>query len=653
MPPVDKSPGSRANAPAVVVLPSPREAAQRALVYRRRRREQPRERLLRVGAIAGALLVHLVFLFGAVLGSAYELEQPPERPAEALQVRLIDKPEPPPPPPVRGTPPKRVGPTHRGSVASAPRRAVARAAASVGAELAPVPTPDKPVIAPTLQPATIKVAAVAAPPPPVSLPKPKPTPEMAPIPLAGEPPQIVLETPPAAKPVPPRFQPEPARKPQLEGTRPLPTPPSLAMPAVPAQAVPAIAPPSIALDTTPPVSAAPPSATPLARPEPPTVPAPAQMEAIPLPAQPAPQVDLQPQPSVPAPSVPRVQPQVQAPVIQVAEPQLAAVPLAPRDEAPRQAAPQAPSFDTSAIKAPAPSRPELARPQLSEAARPSAAAAEPSASEAAEAAATPDESNAAQPRDSGRADDVSRAPDATPQGSDTATPGQAEGSVASTEAANGKPSQTAPGKGKDRGAQGEGRQGTPQPGAARGETQGRLGSYVQLKPRGDAEIMEHRAPNIGYKPTRFEGDWTPEGESTIDTALRRAVEKTTVSHTFHLPRGVRLKCKVTPLFPLALLGCGNGDPPPKPVDDKVYERMYMAPANPLAPPAPAATASAPAPAAPIRLDNSAECAAARVSGGPLPPGCEAPPGAAPVPARPARAPSPSSSSWVPASDQFH
>jgi hypothetical protein len=56
-----------------------------------------------------------------------------------------------------------------------------------------------------------------------------------------------------------------------------------------------------------------------------------------------------------------------------------------------------------------------------------------------------------------------------------------------------------------------------------------------------------------------------------------------------------------------------------------------------------------APASPILLDNTVQCANARVAGGPLPPGCtsaiNAPSKAPPGPAR-------SSSSWVPASDQF-
>jgi hypothetical protein len=161
--------------------------------------------------------------------------------------------------------------------------------------------------------------------------------------------------------------------------------------------------------------------------------------------------------------------------------------------------------------------------------------------------------------------------------------------------------------------------------------------------------MSHGAPNIGYQPTRFAGDWTPEGESSIDTALRHAVEKTTVKHVFHLPRGVRVGCKVSPLFPSALFGCGAADPPPKPASEAVHERLDLAPVKPLAAPAPAPAQSVAAPA-PIQLDNAALCAAARLSGGPPPPDCAAPATTAP-PAT--RLPAPASSSWVPASDQFH
>jgi len=147
MPPVDK-PGS---AHVVVMLQSPRDAAARAIVYRRRLRGRPPERALRSVGLIGTLLVHLVFLFGAVLGSAYELKPAPESPQQALQVRLIDKPEPPPPPPVRGTPPKQVGPTRRGNAAV--RRPVSRAQAVMPSPPQPpvaIPAPDLPAIARTL-----------------------------------------------------------------------------------------------------------------------------------------------------------------------------------------------------------------------------------------------------------------------------------------------------------------------------------------------------------------------------------------------------------------------------------------------------------------------------------------------------------------------
>ena len=201
---------------------------------------------------------------------------------------------------------------------------------------------------------------------------------------------------------------------------------------------------------------------------------------------------------------------------------------------------------------------------------------------------------------------------------------------------------------------GKAQPGGNQPGAAQGAKegdlegtpQGQLGGYVQLKPHGDTQIMNHGAPNIGYKPTRFEQDWAPEGESSVDTALRHAVEKTRVSHTFHLPRGVRIKCAVTPLLPIALLGCSNPDPPAKPLDQKIYDRLNLAPAKALVAPAP--TASVATPAAMVKFDNTAECAAARVAGSPPPPGCEI----ITLPVKPA-APASSSSSWVPASDQFH
>ncbi|HEV2538523.1 MAG TPA: hypothetical protein VGU03_02340 [Frateuria sp.] len=636
LPPAPKPSDSPANAHPVIVLRSPREAAAQAIVYRRRRAERPSERGLRIAGLAGALVVHLLVLFGAILGPAYDLQEPHFKSAP-LQVRLIDKPEPPPPPPVRGTPPKRVGPRHRGGASAVAARPVDRTPATQPQPAAA--TPDIPVITVAAPKATIRIAPEAAPSPPLALPHPQPTPDLAPVPLAGAPPRVNLDTPPSVRPVPPKFQPEPVRKAQLEGNRPMPTPSSLAMPVLPAQAPPPVAAPSIALDRVAPPANLPPSPVALVRPQPAAAPAAPQVEPIPLAAQAAPTINLAPQVAAHTAIVPRERPQVQAPSIQLAEPQLAAVPL---DNAKAPAAPQpaAPAIEVAKPATPAVSV-TLARPQAAAsepAPTPGQAQATPEAAAASQASAT----GAGNPSAPGTT--PSSAPEATPQGSDNGNPGAREG-AAETAADTGAPAPSA-GQGK---GQGEGKQGKAQPGAAEGAEHGRLGGYIQLKPHGDTDIMEHRAPDIGYRPTRFEGDWAPEGESSIDTALRHAVEKTTVKHTFHLPRGVRVNCKVSPLFPIALFGCG-GDPPAKAAKNpELYKRLDLAPAKPLAPVSPASTAAAASAAAPVHLDNAAQCAAARVSGGPLPPGCE---GAATSPA-PVRVPTASSSSWVPPSDQFH
>ena len=413
---------------------------------------------------------------------------------------------------------------------------------------------------------------------------------------------------------------------------------------------PRLSPPTIAMEHAVP-KPTPPSPPQAIRAENVAAPSEPELQAVPLPAQAAPAVNLQAQQSVSTPVVPKEQARIQAPSIRVAEAELEAVPL-PQNARPSLDKPQAPRLETAAPKAVALDRtPSLERPQI--------APAPAAASEAAAAASQPASANAsaeavashAGPTSSAPAGQTaqgvepgkSSAPNATPQGSDTGTPGASPNGVASSPGGPGKSGlnlSLPPGQGS---GQGNGPGGS---GPGEGQ-QGLAGNYVQLQPRGNTEIMEHRAPNIGYKATRFEQDWTPEGESSIDTALRHAVEKTTVHHTFHLPRGVRVECVVMPLFPVGLFGCGNGDPPPKPVDDKVYEKMKLAPANPLVPPAPAASA-APA-SAPIKLDNSAQCATARVAGGPLPPGCvddRLPAGRV----APAKA---STGAWVPSSDQFH
>ncbi len=630
-----------------VTLPSPKSASESASVYRRRRAEEPRERWLRILALAGALIIHLVFLFGAILGPAYETEELNES-NPPLVVRLIEKnkEEPPPPPPVRGTPPKQVGPVHHGNASNAPHTArQSTSSTRTNNELAPVPVPalQTPVVTEVPKASTPKPEITAAPLPPVTLPKPAPAEQLQPVPVAPEPPQVAMEAPAVEKPVPPKFQPEPVRKPQAEGNQAMPPPASLAIPEVPPQSAPMVTPPAIAMEKAVP-AATKPSIAPAVRPEEPASPPEPELQAVPLPAQAAPTVNLQPQPNKVTPVVPREQPKVESPAIRVAEePELEAVPLPPNPQ-PSLERPQAPRLETVAPKAIAlDTRPSIERPQISTetpsvAAPTQASAAAPSAPSASQAASSPSASentasseSSSAPGESG----ASSAPNATPQGSASGNPGQPNGVNQSPSVAGGKGLNLnlPPGQGNGQGSKGQ------------GESEGVNGTYVQLKPHGNTEIMSHGTPNIGYQSTRFEKDWTPEGESSIDTALRHAVEKTTLRHTFHLPRGVRVECVVMPLFPVALFGCGSGDPPPKPLDDVVYDKMKLAPTNPLVPP-PAPVSAAPNMAT-IKLDNSAQCAAARVAGGPLPPGCQVDP--AVIPTGPAR----SGSTWVPASDQFH
>ncbi|HEX8777689.1 MAG TPA: hypothetical protein VF738_06180, partial [Rhodanobacter sp.] len=571
-----------------------------------------------------------------------------------LTLRFIELPELAPPPPPKGEPPRRTGPVHQGHAAATPRAVVAANASAAHR------VPHPPAVA--AQAAAVPPAkAAAAPVPPPSLPQPAPTPQLQPVPLANQPPPVILPTPSLRPPVPPKFQPQPVRAPQAEGNQPMPPPPSLALPTLPPQAPPTIAAPSVALDRVAPATQAPAIAQPMHVDLPAAPPAP-ELQAVPLPAQVAPQVSLQAAVGVPAPNLPQHLPRLQAPApIQAAEQPLAAIP---------QAAPATPSV------APAPKAAlEIANGQaLTRIRLPSPVALSPgestpapapaSAASAAPATAASSASNeAARPGETGTPD-ISTAPNANPQGSDTARPGEPQGSTRASETAavhgNGPPASHglghattgAPGKGEQPGthegsATATAGTGAQSPGQA---PPGSVPEYVQLKPTGDTAVMRHQVKGISYRPTRFDPYWTPEGESSIDTALRHAAEKTTLQHTFHLPRGIRIKCKVMPLVPVALLGCGGADSPPAAAAPKVYDRLNLpavaggsVPGVP--PPAPAASAATPAR---VVLDNSVQCAEARVAGGPPPPGC---PPTGPVVKR--YVPAASSSSWVPASDQFH
>jgi len=658
-PPTDPPARSRSANPAQVMLNSPLAASMRWRGSRLHGREQPRQRGRQVLAVAGTLLVHLVFLFSFVLGPAYPPPPVSDEPRDLLQVRLIEPPEPPPPPPVRGTPPKEVGPRHQGRS----RRAVASRERSANVDVQvtrQAAAAAQPVVAAAATPSAPQNEPVAATKPPVSLPEPAPLPDLQPVPLAAEPPVVSLPEPTRSQPVPPKFQPEVVRPPQPEGNQPMPPPASLALPELPPQAAPSLSVPAVALEPAAPVSPQPISITPV-RAEQPVAPAVPELQSVPLPAQPSPSVNLQASLAPSRPVIANQRPQVQAAAIKVAEVELAAVPLsqpAPSRLENRPAAARIELADAAPRLAPLPSieRPRQVPEQAADQVPSQEAPGEqlPTDAVATHAADEQVATDAAAAPEQPAGDDVSRAPDATPQGSDDAVPGQPDGVIDNPvdtpaqsdgpRTAAASPSATGHGtEGADAGT------GPAAAGKAGGEASPAPGDYVQLKPRGDTDIMRHGGPDIGYRATRFDKDWTPDGESSIDTALRHAVEKTTARHTFHLPRGIRVECAVMPLLPIALLGCGNPDAPAEPLDPEIYKRLNAPPPKPLAPPPPPA-ASVAAPAPMIRLDNGAECAAARVAGGPLPPGC-APITLPPKPAAPA-SPSPTDS-WVPASDQFH
>lgn len=101
-------------------------------------------------------------------------------------------------------------------------------------------------------------------------------------------------------------------------------------------------------------------------------------------------------------------------------------------------------------------------------------------------------------------------------------------------------------------------------------------AYVQRMPQGDTQIMQHRSP-VTYQPTRFAKDWNANSD-TIDNALQKLVDHTTVSKTVRLPGGIRIHCAVS----LAMLagGCG-GQPPPPPSAKDGDARLSMAPARSL------------------------------------------------------------------------
>ncbi|WP_266168518.1 hypothetical protein [Dyella subtropica] len=129
--------------------------------------------------------------------------------------------------------------------------------------------------------------------------------------------------------------------------------------------------------------------------------------------------------------------------------------------------------------------------------------------------------------------------------------------------------------------------------------------YVQRAPQGDTRMMQHGSP-VKYQATRFDKDWD-KSKDIVDGALHKAVEKTTVKHTFHLAPGLRIHCAIS--FAALAGGC-LGDPPSPPSAKDGDERLNMAPSASLAP-----MPSLPKP------PSEAECIAIYRDGKPLPHGC--------------------------------
>jgi hypothetical protein len=87
---------------------------------------------------------------------------------------------------------------------------------------------------------------------------------------------------------------------------------------------------------------------------------------------------------------------------------------------------------------------------------------------------------------------------------------------------------------------------------------------------------------IPYKPTRFNKDWAPDkqslGAKTIGRAFDKAVDKTTLKKTIHLPGGIKVHCAISPLILLA--GCA-GDPPQPPASNEDDIRLSLPPPETL------------------------------------------------------------------------
>jgi hypothetical protein len=96
-----------------------------------------------------------------------------------------------------------------------------------------------------------------------------------------------------------------------------------------------------------------------------------------------------------------------------------------------------------------------------------------------------------------------------------------------------------------------------------------------------SHISSGKSP-IPYKPTRFNKYWAPDkqslGAKTIGRAFDKAVDKTSVKKTIHLPGGIKIHCAIMPL--LLAAGCG-GDAPQPPASNEDDIRLSLPPPETL------------------------------------------------------------------------
>jgi hypothetical protein len=147
--------------------------------------------------------------------------------------------------------------------------------------------------------------------------------------------------------------------------------------------------------------------------------------------------------------------------------------------------------------------------------------------------------------------------------------------------------------------------------------------YVQRGPQGDTQIMRDK-DTVKYKPTQLDKYWR-NNANAVDDALQKLVDKTTVTKTINLPKGIRIHCGMSIA---ALAGGCSGDPPPPPPSNDGDERLNMAPA--------ALVKNAPQPPPP----SVATCIADYNAGKPLPNGCPVDTPARAVDAQKAASPKP-------------